>query len=93
MRGSARHAASHGESVGRSVGRWEAILLGIINYLGESKPHDAILIETDEERRPVYLSHLAGRQARPVELFQIAGNIPIKLQCFVGTRKRVTFRS
>jgi hypothetical protein len=50
------------------VGRWEAILPGIINYLGERKPHDAILIETDEERRPVYLSHLAGRQSRPVGL-------------------------
>lgn len=89
-------AAQRGQprGLGGSVGWWEAILLGIINYLGESKPHDAILIETDEERRPVYLSHLAGRQTRSVgSSFQFAGNVPIKLQCFVETRERVTFRS
>jgi len=40
----------------------------IINYLGKSKPHDAILIETDEKRRVVYLSHLAKSQTSPVKL-------------------------
>jgi hypothetical protein len=81
--------ASHRDS----VGLWEAILLGIINCLGESKPHDAILIETDEEGRLAYLSPLAGRQTLPVGPFQIAGNIPIQLLCFAGTRIRVTFQS
>jgi hypothetical protein len=81
--------ARHGDS----VGLWETILFGIINCLGESKPYDAILIETDEEGRLAYLSPLAGRQTRPVGPFQIAGNIPTQLLRFAGTGIRVTFQS